>query len=249
MRKTIIISTGAGISADSGISTFRDSDGLWEKHKVEDVATLSGFNRNPQLVWDFYKARHDQLFSVKPNDAHIAISKFQTRAENLGYNVVLLTQNVDRLHHAAGSINAHEIHGNLHDVKCSFCDFVDDTQKYWESIEIPECPKCQALLRPNIVWFGEMPDQNAYYAVSDKIVDCAVLLVVGTSCQVQPAAGLVYRAAQLRAHVYECNLERAIFNAYDNYHMRRGRASITVPEVCNTIYNKLLSGSIESSYF
>lgn len=232
--KSIIVFTGAGISAESGIKTFRDNDGLWENFKVEDVATPHGFEKNPQLVWDFYRQRHNQLSDVFPNEAHYALAKLEDKLTDLGYNFILLTQNVDRLHQRGGSKNIHEIHGNLHDVKCSHCDYVETTQTYWKNDVIPNCPKCNKLLRPSIVWFGEVPDQDAYHTVADNIKNCVAMAVIGTSCQVQPVAGLIHAANLQGAEVFECNLEKALIPRFDeSYHPYIGKATKSVPRLCD----------------
>lgn len=237
-NKNVLIFTGAGISADSGIPTFRDNNGLWENYKIEDVATPNGFHKNPQLVWDFYKQRHDQLKDIIPNAAHHAIPVLEQQLSELGYKTTIITQNIDRLHQAAGSY-VYELHGNLHDVKCSQCNFVDYTLKFWENVEIPHCPICNSYLRPNVVWFGEIPNQEAYYIGSDTAENCAALLIIGTSLQVQPAAGLAYRAKQLGAYTIECNLVQH-YKIYDtSYKFLRGNAIDTVPVACDIILKRL----------
>jgi NAD-dependent deacetylase len=248
MKKTIIVFTGAGVSADSGVATFRDNGGLWNNHKVEDVATPKGFAKNPQLVWNFYKERHDQLLTIVPNPAHDAIAKLQRKVEKLGFNFILVTQNVDRLHQSSGSYNVQEIHGNLIVVKCSECSYTDNSGFFWEFKDIPLCPCCGNYLRPNIVWFGESINATAYETAMNLIEDCHSILVVGSSCQVFPAASIVSAATREGAAIYESNLERSetSANLYFNPNpgkFLKGKASVTVPLLCDMIYNKILTDS------
>jgi NAD-dependent deacetylase len=244
IRDTVIVFTGAGVSADSGVKTFRDNGGLWEGHRIEEVAHPKGFAKNPQLVWNFYKMRHDQLDTVKPNAAHDHIVKLQQKVIDLGFKFILVTQNVDRLHQAAGSTNVLELHGNLHDIKCSKCSFIDDSKFFWKFADIPLCPVCGEYLRPNIVWFSEAVSPEAYEIPMMAAKNCHSLMVVGTSLQVFPAADIAHIATRLGAKSYECNLTPSGYNAnsmMDDYQLIRGRASVTVPEVCKTIINKLIS--------
>ena len=235
-KKNIIIFTGAGVSAESGIQTFRNSDGLWENHRIEDVATPSGFVLNPQLVWDFYKSRHDQLSEVGPNAAHYAISAFQKMFEfSDEYNVIVITQNVDRLHHESGSVGIIELHGNLHDVKCSYCDYIDDSREFWDEVDIPKCPECGENLRPNIVWFFEPLDENDVKDAMTFAKNCSDIIVIGTSCGVYPAFSIVERAHLYGAKVYECNLDQ-INTKFKNYEFVGGNSSETVPKLLSTIY-------------
>ena len=241
MKKTVIVFTGAGISADSGISTFRSDNGLWDNFSVDDVASIDGFKRNPQLVWDFYKARHDQLKTVTFNTAHSSLVNLQNKIEHLGFNFLLITQNVDRLHQSAGSRHVNELHGNLVNVKCDVCDFVDTTEEYWECNLIPHCPKCKSYLRPDIVWFGEVPSIDTMMKASVALEDCRSIFVIGTSLQVYPAADIVHLAVRKGAVLFESNLQCSPF--LHNYTMNyiNGRAVETVPQLCNMVYNSLLS--------
>ena len=199
--KKITVLTGAGVSAESGVSTFRDSDGLWENHKVEDVASIEGWYRNPQLVLDFYNARRAQLFQVRPNSAHLAIAELEKE-----YKVTVVTQNVDNLHERAGSTKIIHLHGELTKVRPENC--CNDRDGYSEEtvfdigadeINLGDMAPNGAQLRPHIVWFGE-----AVPKIEDAIeaVEAAdILLIVGTSLQVYPAAGL-YRYAKMGTPIY-----------------------------------------------
>lgn len=199
----VAVLTGAGISAESGVPTFRDNGGLWEGHRVEDVATPDAFHRNPGLVWRFYNLRRDALPSVQPNDGHRALVALEAR---LGNGFTLATQNVDGLHSRAGSRNVLELHGRLSRVKCSRCPYIED--RPGESLPpLPTCPRCRQLIRPDVVWFGEMLPQAMWMAAQAAAESCRCFLVVGTSAIVYPAAGLIDSARRAGASVIEVNLK------------------------------------------
>lgn len=199
---SIVVLTGAGISAESGIKTFRASDGLWENHPVEDVATPEGYGRNPSLVQQFYNARRRQLRDVVPNKAHLALAGFE---QSYSGNFLLVTQNVDDLHERAGSSNLIHMHGELLKVQCQDSEEVFQ----WDqdvTVETPcECCGIAGNLRPHIVWFGEMPLQmdKIYQALSG----CDLFVSIGTSGNVYPAAGFFQEAAAAGAKTVELNLE------------------------------------------
>lgn len=196
--------TGAGISAESGLATFRGAGGLWEGLRVEDVATPSAFRRDPTMVWRFYNARRANLRQVVPNPGHHALVALE---ERLGAGrFALITQNVDGLHRAAGSQRVLELHGSLARVRCTGCDRVSD--RGGESLEgLPHCPACAALLRPDVVWFGEALPQDIWLEAEAAVGQCDCFLVVGTSAVVYPAAGLIDLARAAGAAVIEVNLE------------------------------------------
>jgi NAD-dependent deacetylase len=198
----LAIMTGAGISAESGLATFRGAGGLWEDQRVEDVATPSAFRRNPALVWRFYNARRASLRTVRPNPGHEALVALEDR---FGDRFTLLTQNVDGLHRAAGSRRVLELHGNLARVRCTGCGRIEDRGA--ENLDdLPHCAVCNALLRPDVVWFEE-PLPEEVWAEAETAVDrCQCFLVVGTSAIVYPAAGLIQRARYGGARVIEVNL-------------------------------------------
>jgi NAD-dependent deacetylase len=204
LAKRVCVLTGAGVSAESGVPTFRASDGLWEGHRIEDVASPDGFDRDPQLVWQFYNARRANVKTVKPNPGHHALAKLE---ERWGDRFTLVTQNVDGLHRAAGSKNVLEIHGSLRRTRCLGCETVAD-RGLEPLAELPEC-ECGARLRPDIVWFGEALPGDVWHAAMLAAYDCDVLLVVGTSAVVHPAASLVPIAKRSKtpgAKVIEVNL-------------------------------------------
>ena len=182
MRKKITILTGAGISAESGIQTFRDSDGLWKNHKFEDVASIEGWRRNKQLVLDFYNERRNGLKDVQPNSAHIALAELEK-----DFDVTIVTQNVDDLHERAGSTNVLHLHGELNKM-CS-SNNKNLTLPYVEDIKLGDKHPDGSQLRPFIVWFGESVPSIAKAA--KEISDCDIFVIVGTSLQVYPAAGLI----------------------------------------------------------
>jgi NAD-dependent deacetylase len=202
----IAILTGAGVSAESGIPTFRDADGLWEGHAVEDVATPEAFRRDPAFVWKFYNARRANLRAVKPNPGHYALAQLE---QWLGEDrFTLVTQNVDGLHRRAGSRNVVELHGNLARTRCTGCQTVED--RGLEPLgALPKCPHCSALLRPDVVWFHEQLPNDAWETAAAAAHSCDCFLIVGTSAVVYPAAGLIGIARQNGATVIEFNLQRS----------------------------------------
>jgi NAD-dependent deacetylase len=184
-KPRIVVLTGAGMSAESGISTFRDSNGLWENHDVMDVASPKGFNKNPDLVLEFYNQRRKQLFEVEPNLGHLALVELEDK-----YDVVVITQNVDDLHERAGSKTIVHLHGELRKVR----SVADQRLVYdWEN-DIKIGDKCEKgyQLRPHIVWFGE--EVPMYESALELVTMADYVMVIGTSMQVYPAAGLVYQA-------------------------------------------------------
>jgi NAD-dependent deacetylase len=202
--RRVVALTGAGVSAESGVPTFRAADGLWEGHRVEDVATPFGFASDPQLVWRFYNARRADVATVRPNPGHVALAKLE---EHWGGAFIVATQNIDGLHRAAGSRNVLELHGSLYRTRCTGCEKVED--RGLEPLgDMPECPHCAAPLRPDIVWFHEPLPAGVWEAARVTAYDCDALLVVGTSAVVHPAARLIpiAKRKQSPATVIEFNL-------------------------------------------
>ena len=201
MKKKIVVLTGAGVSAESGITTFRDSNGLWENYKVEDVASIDGWYRDPVTVLDFYNARRAQLADVRPNEAHRAIAELENE-----YDVTVVTQNVDNLHERAGSTRIIHLHGELTKVRpentCNEMDGFSEAAVFdigTDSISIGDLAPNGAQLRPHIVWFGEAVPKIT--AAIDAVEAADILLIVGTSLQVYPAAGL-YAYAKSDTPIY-----------------------------------------------
>jgi NAD-dependent deacetylase len=188
----VFVLTGAGVSADSGLATFRGSGGLWNGHRVEEVATPEAWHANPELVWRFYSMRRRDALAAQPNAAHLALAEIEGK---LGDRFYLCTQNVDDLHERAGSRRIHHMHGSLFQSRCVRCDMpFPDKALYETAARLPACRECGAPVRPHIVWFGEVPlDMEGIYRELDRATS---LLVVGTSGSVYPAAGFVHVANQ-----------------------------------------------------
>ncbi|MCB9849613.1 MAG: NAD-dependent deacylase [Phycisphaerales bacterium] len=243
--RAIAVMTGAGVSAESGVATFRDAGGLWEGHRPEDVATPQAFARDPEMVWRFYLARRRGLCNVKPNAAHHALVAIEQRCPQF----CLITQNVDGLHHVAGSRNIIALHGDIWIDRCTKCGHErraeaatqseprpsgsgqnkseprqsgsgkqpipqststtsqEDTNATTHAEEMPSCKVCGALARPGVVWFGEMLPPGAIEHAAEAASTCELMLVIGTSSVVQPAASLAHIAKRAGATVIEINLE------------------------------------------
>lgn len=229
-RCNIVILTGAGVSAESGVATFRGAGGLWEGHRIEDVASPEGFARDPALVQKFYNLRRAALRSVEPNAAHRAIARLQREYQH--GRVTLVTQNVDDLHERGGSPAVIHMHGELLKIRCTRCHAVHR----WAEDVTPElvCASCQTTgrLRPDIVWFGEMP----YHMddIYDALAAAHVFVAIGTSGKVYPAAGFVMEAARFGARTIECNLEPSDVSAAFDEH-RTGAAGAVVPALVDEL--------------
>lgn len=225
--RNIVILTGAGISAESGIDTFRSAGGLWEQHRVEDVATPEGFARDPALVLGFYDMRREALGRVVPNAAHDALARLDAgwKPENGRGDLLIVTQNVDDLHERAGARRVLHMHGELKSALCTSCGM----RSPWDApmSHCPPCPVCQApTLRPDVVWFGEMPYQmdRIYRALREA----DLFVSIGTSGAVYPAAGFVRDARDLGVRTLELNLERSE-GSHWFHESRQGRAGELVP--------------------
>lgn len=218
----IVILTGAGISAESGLGTFRDAGGLWAQHRIEDVATPEGFARNPALVHRFYNERRAQAAGARPNAAHLALARLQAEARA---EVVIVTQNVDGLHEAAGSRDVIHMHGELARALCARCG-----HRWAAALVMSErdtCPDCAArACRPDVVWFGEIPYRME--EILDHLAQASVFAAIGTSGQVWPAAGFAQEAAGAGAQCVEINLEPSAVSG-DFHELRLGRAAERVP--------------------
>ncbi len=199
----LVILTGAGVSRESGIPTFRGEEGLWEQHSAEDLATMEAFERDPELVWRWYDYRRQIIAEASPNPAHEAIA----RLEGLFEDLVLVTQNVDGLHERAGSAHPTELHGNIWRARCTKEHTVTELLENPLSSIPPRCEKCGSLLRPDVVWFGEPLPMEAYEASHQAASSCDAMLVVGTSAVVRPAASLPLVAKHNGAFVVEVNTE------------------------------------------
>lgn len=221
MTEHIVILTGAGISAESGLGTFRDEGGLWAQHKIEDVATPEGFARDPELVQRFYNMRRAEAVKAVPNAAHHALAALEAV-----HDVLVVTQNVDGLHEAAGSKNVLHMHGSLARAMCATC------QARWDAPLVmtvsDACPSCgEKATRPDIVWFGEIP--YGMERIDAALSQATLFASIGTSGNVYPAAGFVAEARRLGVPTVELNLEpSAGYSMFDE--VRIGPASKTVPE-------------------
>jgi NAD-dependent protein deacetylase/lipoamidase len=199
--RSVAVLTGAGVSAESGVPTFRDADGLWNQYRVQDLATPSAFARDPKLVWEWYNWRRSVLAEVKPNPGHFALAELERRVESF----TLITQNVDGLHELAGSRNVLRLHGSVWAVRCLACGREAIDQR----IPIPEMPpkcECGGLLRPAVVWFGEALPAEIWKAAEAAAQSADLFLVIGTSAVVYPAASLAQLAKSAGARVVEINI-------------------------------------------
>jgi NAD-dependent deacetylase len=223
--------TGAGVSAESGLRTFRDPlDGLWSQYRPEDLATPEAFERDPQLVWEFYAMRRLKAGEVQPNPGHLALAEMGRRAPHFS----LITQNVDGLHQQAGSQDVIELHGNIRRARCSregdvFTEWDDAPER------VPTCPKCGAKLRPDVVWFGEMLPADQLEAAMGAAERCQVFFSIGTSGLVQPAASLALMAKQRGATVVEVNAERTPLTSEADYFLQ-GKSGEILPELVKQVW-------------
>jgi len=200
--KKIVFVTGAGISQESGIPTFRGTDGLWRKYDPMQLATIDAFNEDPKLVWEWYEERRKNILGAKPNSGHIAIAELEKFK-----NVIILTQNIDGLHQRAGSSHVLELHGSIIRIKCTVCDFEDDIPTSFEHLP-PKCTRCANILRPDVVWFGESLPQKVWSQAIIEANTCDVMIIAGTSLVVSPANTLPVYAKQNNATLIEVNPEQ-----------------------------------------
>ena len=199
----VAVLTGAGISAESGVPTFRGADGLWKNYQATDLATPEAFARDPELVWEFYNWRRGLIGQKTCNPAHTALAELEHRVPDF----TLITQNVDGLHLLAGSRHLLEIHGNIWRVRCTRCREVT-LDRSPNMGHLPKCDACGGLLRPDVVWFGESLDPHILHQAVAAAETCQVMLIIGTSSVVQPAASLAFTAKSGGALLAEINLER-----------------------------------------
>jgi len=198
--KRLVVLTGAGVSAESGVPTFRGRDGLWRNHRPEELATPEAFKGNPELVWSWYHWRRNTVRQVLPNPAHDAIARMESKIEDF----VLITQNVDGLHQRAGSEKVLQIHGDLHYARCSDCGAVIALEEQEGMIT---CPMCRGPMRPDVVWFGESLDVGLLTQAYNASERSDLFIVAGTSNVVQPAASLAFAAIRNGGYVFEINLD------------------------------------------
>ncbi|MBT3388893.1 MAG: NAD-dependent deacylase [Chloroflexi bacterium] len=206
--RAVAVLTGAGVSAESGVPTFREAQtGLWAEYRPEDLATPEAFHQNPQRVWDWYQWRRDLVAKVSPNPGHYALVEMESHITARGGIFTLITQNVDGLHHRAGSQNIHELHGNIQRIQCAQCGI--EAQSGHTHGSPPCClrPGCGGLLRPDVVWFGESLPQRALHIAIEAANTCEIFFSIGTSALVQPAASLPLMALESGALLVEINPE------------------------------------------
>lgn len=227
----LVALTGAGVSQESGLRTFRDAQtGLWAQYKPEDLASPQAFRRDPKLIWDWYAWRREAVKGVRPNAGHYALVDIEIRIPEF----VLITQNVDGLHRMAGSRNVLELHGNIQRVRCSDCYtfaevWGDDTES------VPQCSVCGGLLRPDVVWFGEALPRDQLEAAAEAARTCEVFFSIGTSGVVQPAASLAHAARNRGAVVVEVNAEPTPLTSKASYFFQ-GKSGEILPELVKAVW-------------
>ena len=248
--KHVVVLTGAGISAESGIPTFRGSGGLWRKYKAQELATPSAFASDPGKVWQFYSYRREVALSKKPNQAHYALAAAEEKFTKEGKRLVVITQNIDELHKRSGSRNIIELHGTLFKTRCTRCGYVVDnydcpitpalankgdpdpnTPEIKLNVEeLPACNNngCKGLLRPHVTWFNESLDTDVLLATEAELADCDLCLIIGTSSVVYPAAAFAPSVAERGVPVAEFNLEPTPATKNFDFYFE-GKCGLTLP--------------------
>ena len=219
----LVFVTGAGISQESGIPTFRGKDGLWRKYDAMKLATIEAFNENPKLVWEWYEERRQNILSAKPNAGHRAIAQLEKFTQ-----VHVLTQNIDGLHQRAGSTHVYELHGSIITIRCTVCGFRDTIMSSFS--ELPPLCTCKNILRPDVVWFGEQLPQTVWSSAMHQASSCDVMVVVGTSLAVSPANLLPIYAKQNGALLIEVNPEETPMSEQMDFSIRSSAAK-TLPQL------------------
>ena len=225
--KKMVFVTGAGISQESGIPTFRGNDGLWRKYDPMQLATIDAFYQNPKLVWEWYEDRRKNILVAKPNAGHVAISDLAKYKE-----VWVLTQNIDGLHQRAGSKNVLELHGSIITIKCTVCDFKDKIISNFS--QVPPVCKCGNILRPDVVWFGESLPQDVWKEAMMQASQCDVMVVAGTSLAVSPANLLPVYAKQNGAIMIEVNPEETLMSHSMDLSIRATSAN-ALPQIISIV--------------
>ena len=230
MRKAeyIIALTGAGISKESNIPTFRGKDGLWKNYDAMELATPGAFRRNPELVWEWYTWRQGLIADCDPNPAHHTLAKW----EKEGILKSLITQNVDGLHRRSGSENVHEVHGNLWALKCTYCDHRERLSSPAQGV--PKCPSCGSMLRPDVVWFGEGLPQNVLIEVNQELRKADLCFVIGTSAIVYPAAAFPLVVKENGGILVEVNTEETNLSQVSDFNLF-GKAGVIMPQIDEAI--------------
>lgn len=229
--KSIVVLTGAGISAESGVPTFRDAQtGLWANFNPEELATPQAFRKNPAMVWDWYMMRREMIKKVKPNPGHYALAEIETKVPQF----LLVTQNIDDLHRLAGNRNVIEIHGNIQRTKCFDEDLVVESWDHKSGVP-PKCPRCGGLLRPDVVWFGEMLPSGAFERSAEATRNCDAFFSIGTSSLVYPAASLPYEAIRRKILSIEINPEGTPLTEHVDRHFQ-GFSGMILPELVAAVW-------------
>lgn len=228
----VAILTGAGVSAESGVPTFRSPDGLWKKFRPEELATVDAFMANPQLVWEWYNYRRELMSSVEPNPGHDALVTW----EEFFTDFALISQNVDGLHHRAGSTKLFELHGNIQKNKCLVCGRPGEVTGEFDPENLPRC-SCGELLRPDVVWFGELLPAGVLEKAWAEAEACELFFSVGTSAVVQPAASLPLVAKRGGAYVVEVNPETTPLSE-DFDEVLRGPAGVVLPRITKSFIDE-----------
>ncbi|HSG83570.1 MAG TPA: NAD-dependent deacylase [Nitrosopumilus sp.] len=229
--RKIVFVTGAGISQESGIPTFRGKDGLWRNHDAMKLATINAFYDNPKLVWEWYNERRMNIFQAQPNPGHEAIAELEKYVE-----VVVLTQNIDGLHQKSGSTKVLELHGSIVKIKCSVCDYKEEILT--EISELPPLCKCGNILRPDVVWFGEPLPQDVWQNAINLASNCDLMIIAGTSLVVSPANTLPIYAKQNNATLVEINPEETEMSEEMDIIIRNTSAK-SLPKLVSLFKNKL----------
>ena len=228
--KKIVFVTGAGISQESGIPTFRGKDGLWRKYDAMKLATIDAFYEDPGLVWEWYNERRNNIFAAQPNQGHKAVAELEKYAE-----VIVLTQNIDGLHQKAGSTRVLELHGSIVKIKCTVCDFQEETMT--EFTKVPPLCKCGNILRPDVVWFGEPLPQDVWKQAMIYSNQCDLMVIAGTSLVVSPANTLPLYAKQNNAILMEVNPQQTEMSSEMDVIVRNTSAN-ALPELVSMFQKK-----------
>ncbi|MGD8781587.1 MAG: NAD-dependent deacylase [Ignavibacteria bacterium] len=225
----IVVFTGAGISSESGIPTFRGKDGIWNKLKPEELANFDAFLRNPDMVWEWYQYRRKIINESKPNPAHSAIVELEKF-----YDVKVVTQNIDNLHCRAGSKTIYELHGNIERNFCIDCNTFYTSKDFEFAGKVPRCIKCGGLVRPDIVWFGEMLPQHIFTNAETAAEECDICFIIGTSAIVYPAANIPIYAKRMGAYLIEVNITQTEITSYCDTSLI-GKAGEIMTQIVNKI--------------
>lgn len=227
--KKLVFFTGAGISAESGIATFRGKDGIWNKMKPEELANFNAFLNNPDLVWKWYQHRREIVHNTNPNLGHVAIASLEKY-----YDVTVVTQNIDNLHRRAGSKKIYELHGNIERNFCIECKKFYDLEELEKTEGVPHCKRCGGLIRPDVVWFGEFLPQDEFRGGESAAEKSDICFVVGTSAVVYPAAYIPTSAKRAGSYIVEINIEPTELTNYTDYSLF-GKSGEILPKIFDEV--------------